>query len=37
MIETMVSVLPDYETEPSSSRAWILISAIHRMARRLAR
>jgi transposase len=27
----------DYETEPSSSRAWILISAIHRMARRLAR
>jgi transposase len=27
----------DYETEPQSSRGWILISAIHRMARCLAR
>lgn len=27
----------DYETETTSSRAWIHISAIHRMARRLAR
>jgi transposase len=27
----------DYETEPASSRGWILIAAIHRMARRLAR
>ena len=26
----------DYETETSSSRAWILIAAIHRMARCLA-
>jgi transposase len=27
----------DYETEPTSSRSWILVAAIHRMARRLAR
>ncbi len=27
----------DYETEPASSRGWILVAAIHRMARRLAR
>jgi transposase len=27
----------DYETEPASSRGWILIAAIHRMARRLIR
>jgi len=26
----------DYETEPASSRGWILVAAIHRMARRLA-
>jgi transposase len=26
----------DYETEPTSSRGWILVAAIHRMARRLA-
>lgn len=26
----------NYETEPSSSRGWILVAAIHRMARRLA-
>ena len=26
----------DYETEPASSRSWILVAAIHRMARRLA-
>ena len=27
----------DYETEPASSRGWILIAAVHGMARRLAR
>ena len=27
----------DYETEPASSRGWIYIAAIHRLARRLAR
>lgn len=27
----------DYETNTASSRAWIFIAAIHRMARRLAR
>lgn len=27
----------DYETEPASSRGWILVAAIHCMARRLAR
>ena len=27
----------DYETEPKSSRGWILVAAIHRMTRRLAR
>jgi transposase len=26
----------DYETEPASSRGWILLASIHRMARRLA-
>lgn len=26
----------DYETEPESSRGWILVAAIHRMARQLA-
>lgn len=27
----------DYEAVPASTRAWILVAAIHRMARRLAR
>ena len=27
----------DYETEPTSSRGWILVAAIHRMTRRLSR